>query len=68
VDEIVAALSELLVEIIGNQGILMDALSLPRQYGLTVYDSLFPSLAIKRKAELVTADQRLKIAFEDTQG
>ncbi|MBL0732036.1 MAG: type II toxin-antitoxin system VapC family toxin [Desulfosarcina sp.] len=68
VDEIVAALLELPLEITGHQGILTDALSLARQYKLTVYDSLFLSLAMKRKAELITADQRLKNAFEDNRG
>lgn len=68
VDEIVEALLELPVEIIGHHGILMDALSLARRYGLTVYDSLFLSLAMKRKAQLITADERLKNAFEDSRG
>ncbi|OPX37630.1 MAG: hypothetical protein B1H12_04440 [Desulfobacteraceae bacterium 4484_190.2] len=66
VDEIVAALLELPMEIIGHQDILLDALSFARQYSLTVYDSLFLSLAMKKKAKLITADQRLKNAFEDT--
>jgi len=68
VDEIVEALLELPVEIIGYHGILMDALSLARRYGLTVYDSLFLSLAMKRKAQLITADEHLKSAFEDSRG
>jgi len=68
VDEIVAALLELPLEIIGHQDILIDALSLARSNGLTVYDSLFLSLALKKKAELITADQRLKNVFEDTRG
>ena len=65
VDEIVAALLDLPLEITGHQDILTDALSLARQYKLTVYDSLFFSLAMKKNAELITADQRLKNAFED---
>ncbi|MFZ0451881.1 MAG: type II toxin-antitoxin system VapC family toxin [Desulfatiglandaceae bacterium] len=68
VGEIVAALLELPIEVVGHHGILMDALSLARPYGLTVYDSLFLSLARKKKAELVTADQRLKNAFGDSRG
>ena len=66
--EIVAALLELPIEVVEHHGILIDALSLARRYGLTVYDSLFLSLAMKRKAELVTADERLKNAFEDSRG
>jgi len=68
VDEIVTALLELPLEITGHQDILTDALSLARQYEITVYDSLFLSLAMKRKAELITADQRLKNAFEENRG
>jgi len=63
VDEIVAALLELPIEVVGHGGTLMATLSLARRYGLTVYDSLFLSLAMKRKAQLITADQRLKNAL-----
>lgn len=68
VDEIVEALLELPIEVVGHHGNLIDTLSLARRYGLTVYDSLFLSLAMKRKAQLITADQRLKNAFEDSRG
>jgi len=64
VDEIIEALLELPVEIAGHQELLTDALVLARHYGITVYDSLFLSLAGKKKAELITADQELKNAFE----
>ncbi len=63
-DEIVSAFLELPLEIMGHYNILTDALFLARHYGLTVYDSLFLALARRKKAELVTADQRLKKVFE----
>ncbi len=66
VDEIVAALLEVPIEVVGHHGILIDALSLARRYNLTVYDSLFLSLAMRKKAQLITADHRLKNAFEDS--
>ena len=68
VDEIIAAVLELPVEIVGHHGLLTDALMLARHSGLTIYDALFLSLAGKKKAELITADQKLKNAFEDTRG
>lgn len=65
VDEILEALLELPVEIVGHHALLTDALALARHYGITIYDSLFLSLAGRKKAELITADQELKNAFED---
>ncbi len=65
-DEIVSAFFELPLEIMGHYSILRDALFLARHHGLTVYDSLFLALAGRKKAELVTADRRLKKAFESS--
>jgi predicted nucleic acid-binding protein len=64
VDEIISAVLELPIEIIGHYDLLHDALLLARNHSLTVYDSLFLALAVKKKAELVTSDRRLKEAFE----
>lgn len=66
VDEIMAAFLNLPIEIFGHNEILWDALSLARQHSLSVYDALFLALAKNRKAELVTADQRLKNVFIQT--
>ncbi|MBW1735515.1 MAG: type II toxin-antitoxin system VapC family toxin [Deltaproteobacteria bacterium] len=40
--------------------------SLARRYSLTVYDAAFLSLAMERKAELLTADEQMKNAFEES--
>lgn len=66
VDEIISAVLELPIEIIGHYDILLDALFLARHHDLTVYDSLFLALARKKKAELITADQKLKNVFKNS--
>jgi predicted nucleic acid-binding protein len=63
VDEIVSAFLELPLEVFGHYDILSEALSLARRYSLSVYDALFMALAGNRKAELVTADQKLRDVF-----
>lgn len=63
VDEILTAIMTLPLEIIGHYDLLPDALSLSRMKNLTVYDSLFLALAIKKDAILITADKRLEKAF-----
>ena len=67
VDEIMAAFLDLPLEVFGLIDILSDSLSLARQHALSVYDSLFLALATKRKAELITADKRLKNVYESIQ-
>ena len=64
VDEIISAILELPMEIVGHYDLLEDAISIARRNNLTVYDAIFLALASKRKAELVTADQKLRKAFE----
>lgn len=63
-DEILSAILDLPLEIKGHYDILPKALILARKYNLTVYDSLFLTLAEERNAELVTADQELSMAYE----
>ena len=65
VDDIMAAFLDLPLEVFGHIDILPDALSLARQHALSVYDALFMALAVNKNAELLTADQSLKHAFED---
>ena len=65
VDEILDAILDLPIESIGHRDLLVDALALARECGLTVYDALFLALAVARKAALITADMALKKAFED---
>ena len=64
-DEIMSRILELPLEIVGHYDLLLDALSIARLCQLTVYDSLFISLAQKHHSELITADQRLKKAFDE---
>ncbi|RJR24564.1 MAG: PIN domain-containing protein [Desulfobacteraceae bacterium] len=65
--EIIAAVMDLPLEVVGHRTFLMDSLTFARRHGLTVYDAVFLSLAAKRGAELVTADSRLKKAFIDSE-
>ena len=62
-DSILAAAMELPVEYVSHYRLVKDALSLARQYGLTVYDALFLAAAQQKVAELITADDRLSTAF-----
>ncbi len=63
--EEVAKRVELLVMMIGTSKVfktkelLPDAVKLAVNYGVTVYDALFVSLALKLNAELVTTDSKL---------
>jgi len=63
-DEIMSAILELPIEVVGHHNIILDALILARKYRLTVYDSIFLMLALKHNAELITTDQQLKQIFE----
>ena len=64
VDEIMSAFLDLPLEVFGHIDILPDAISLARRHVLSVYDALFLALAGNRNAELVTADKKLKNAYE----
>ncbi len=66
-DEIFHSVLELPFEVYGHYDLLPDALSIARQYNLTVYDALFLALAIKKSADLITADQKLSAVFEEIQ-
>ncbi len=62
-DEILDAVLELPLDIVGHREILRTAVDVSRDRGLAVYDALFLALALDRKAELVSADVRLQAAF-----
>lgn len=64
VDEIISAILELPIEIVSHYDYLQDAVSLARKYNLTVYDSLFLAVALRKSGELITVDERLKKAFQ----
>ena len=63
-NEIISAVLELPVEVVGHFDLLFDSLSIARQHGFTVYDSLFLALAKKKKAALITADLQLEKIFQ----
>ena len=64
VDEILFSILELPIETVGHYDLLPDAMLLARRHNLTIYDALFLALARKKRAPLITADQRLAKAFE----
>ncbi len=68
VANIINALLDLPIEPIGHRELLIDALAYSRTYSLTVYDSLFLVAAMRRKADLITADAALHAAFEKLMG
>ena len=66
VDDIMSAgFLDLPLEVFGHIDILPYALPLARRHALSVYDALFMALAVNKNAELLTADQSLKHAFEN---
>ncbi len=64
-DEVLSTFLDLPLEIVGHRDLLTDAFSLARLNNLTVYDGLFLALAIKFKAELITADKKLYSTFKN---
>ena len=67
-DEILDAILELPLDVIGHRGILRAAVKLSRKRRLTVYDALFLALAQDRRAALISADGRLSAAFAAERG
>ncbi len=63
-DEIINAFFELPIEILGHYDLLNDAISIARQHQITVYDSFFIALALKKNADLITADKKLEKTFK----
>lgn len=63
VDEIVDALMELPLEVVGHRSLLAESTAIARTTGLTAYDALFLALAGSRQAELFTADAALESAW-----
>jgi predicted nucleic acid-binding protein len=61
--EIVAALGEVPLTIVGSAELVAPALEIAAAYGRTVYDALYVALAVARDCALVTADERLAVAL-----
>jgi len=57
--EILDAILDLPLKLVGHRDLLPDALALARRHKVTVYDALFIALALRHKADLVTADADL---------
>lgn len=66
-DEILGAILDLPLDVVGHRGLLTDAIAVGRAHNLTVYDALFLALALDRRAYLMTADARLMAAFSSEQ-
>ena len=63
-DEILEAILELPLEIIGHYDLLTDAYEISRFNGITLYDAMFMALAKKKNAELISADDELMKVFK----
>jgi predicted nucleic acid-binding protein len=62
--EILEAILDLPLETVPDRSLVAEALVLAAAHKLTVYDSLFLTLAQRRNADLLTADLDLKKAFK----
>jgi len=67
-DEILDAILDLPLDVIGHRGLLRSALEIARKRNLTVYDGLFLALALDRRADLTSVDKRLSSAFAAESG
>jgi len=56
-------ISDLKIPTIPSFDLVPQALQLAVEYGRTVYDSIYVALALRVKAELITADERLANAL-----
>lgn len=62
-NEILLAILDLPMEVAGHRAIVGDALDLARRHDLTVYDAIFVALALDKRAELISADDKLLRAW-----
>ncbi|MBN1850227.1 MAG: type II toxin-antitoxin system VapC family toxin [Deltaproteobacteria bacterium] len=63
-NEIISAMLELPIEVVGHFDLILESLTIARQHKLTIYDSIFLALARKKKATLITANLQLKKVFQ----
>lgn len=64
VEEIIEAILDLPLEVVGHRELLPTAVKLARTNSITVYDALFVALAVMRGGTLLTADEALQRALE----
>lgn len=62
-DEILSAVLDLPLELIGHRELLPHAVDRARRFGITVYDALFLALALEHRARLISADDQLLAAW-----
>ncbi len=58
------AIAGLPIELVGHRELFSSSQRIARQTGLTVYDALYLDLALRERADLLTADAKLAVAFE----
>ena len=63
-DEILEAILDLPLEVVGHRDLLSTAVKLARSNGITVYDAMFVALAVTRGGVLFTADEDLQRSLE----
>ena len=65
VDQICNSYMDLPIHFIAHAPLMTSALKIARQYNITIYDSLFLSLAKKSNSRLITADALMKRVAEE---
>ena len=63
-EQVLSIIDSSVSKIYKAKDILQEALSNAVKYGITVYDSIYVTLAIKHKYKLATFDQKLKQKLE----
>jgi predicted nucleic acid-binding protein len=56
--QLVADLGQVAVEAVGSRSLLQDALAVALTTGITVYDAMYLTLAVRLETEVITGDDR----------
>ena len=56
--QLVVDLAQIAVETVATRGLLQDALALALTAGITVYDAMYLTLAVRLETEVITGDDR----------
>jgi predicted nucleic acid-binding protein len=56
--QLVMDLAQVAVETVGTRSLLQDALAVAMTTGITVYDAMYLTLAVRLETEVVTGDER----------
>jgi predicted nucleic acid-binding protein len=57
--QLVEDLADVAVEAVATRGLLQDALALALAVGITVYDALYLTLAVRLETQVITGDDRV---------